>query len=213
MSHLSKHAPRFLLLSLAGATALAGCQRDAAPAADANAGAAAPDAPAYTLDESKLPDVNRFQASDFDANGNACTDFGAYVNGTWLAANPVPGDRTSWGAFEMLDERSQAIQRQLAEQAAAATGATGVDKIVGDLWATGLDAEAINAQGIAPLEPELAAIAALDAPEKIADYLRTSAAKGQFTVFGFGPEADFMDSSMNIGYAVQAGLGLPHKTY
>src|SRR5690606_10998350 len=106
--------------------------------------------------------------------------FGSYVNGTWLAANPVPGDRTSWGAFEMLDERSQAIQRQLADQAAALEGATGVARIVGDFWATGLDAAAINAQGIAPLEAELATIAALDAPEKIADYLRASAAKGQF---------------------------------
>ena len=53
----------------------------------------------------------------------------------------------------------------------------------------------------------------IDAPEKIADYLRSSAAKGQFTVFGFGPEADFMDSSMNIAYAFPGGLGLPDKTY
>ncbi|MEN1940280.1 M13-type metalloendopeptidase [Luteimonas sp. MJ246] len=201
-----------MLLSLAVATAVAGCQRDAATetaAVDAPPAAAA----AFTLDESTLPGVNSFKASDFDANGNACTDFGAYVNGTWLAANPVPGDRTSWGAFEMLDERSQAIQRQLADQAAAVEGATGVNKIVGDIWSTGLDAEAINAQGIAPLESELAAIAALDAPASIADYLRSSAAKGQFTVFGFGPEADFMDSSMNIAYAFPAGLGLPDKTY
>ncbi len=210
MSQVSRYAPRFLLLSLAVAAAVAGCQRDATTTA-VN-GDAAP-APAFTLDESALPGVNRFQASDFDAAGNACADFGKYVNGTWLAANPVPGDRTSWGAFEMLDERSQAIQRQLAEHAAATAGATGVEKIVGDIWATGLDAAAINAQGIAPLESELAAIAALDAPAKIADYVRTSAAKGRFTVFGFGPEADFMDSSMNIAYAFQGGLGLPDRTY
>ena len=212
MSHASKSAPKFLLLSLAIAGIVAGCQRDATPATTVAEGAA-PEVPAFTLDESTLPGVNSFKAADFDANGNACTDFGAYVNGTWLAANPVPGDRTSWGAFEMLDERSQAIQRQLAEHAAAIEGATGVEKIVGDLWATGTNAEAINAQGIAPLEPELATIAGLDAPEKIADYLRASAAKGQFTLFGFGPEADFMDSSMNIAYAFPAGLGLPDKTY
>jgi putative endopeptidase len=209
VSRSFKPAPRILLLSLAVATAVAGCQRDATP----TAAAPVADAPRYTLDESALPDVNRFQASDIDAAVSACTDLGAHVNGTWLAANPVPDDRTSWGAFEMLDDRSQAIQRQLAEQAAAAADATGVEKIVGDFWATGLDADAINAQGLAPLEPELAAIAALDAPAKIADYLRSSAAKGQFTVFGFGPEADFMDSSMNIAYAFQAGLGLPDRTY
>jgi putative endopeptidase len=212
VSHLSKSVPKFLLLSLAVATAVAGCQRESATATapvDTTPAATAE----FTLDESSLPGVNSFQASDFDTAGNACTDFGAYVNGKWLAANPVPGDRTSWGAFEMLDERSQAIQRQLADQAAALEGATGVKKIVGDIWSTGLDAAAINAQGIAPLESELAAIAALDAPEKVADYLRASAAKGQFSVFGFGPEADFMDSSMNIAYAFQGGLGLPDRTY
>ena len=212
MSHVSKPAPKFLLLSLAVAAAITGCQRDSTPATTVPAGAAV-EAPAFALEESTLPGVNSFKAADFDPNGNACTDFGAYVNGTWLAANPVPGDRTSWGAFEMLDERSQAIQRQLAEHAASLEGATGVEKIVGDLWATGTDAEAINAQGLAPLEPELATIAGLDAPEKIADYLRTSAARGQFTLFGFGPEADFMDSSMNIAYAFPGGLGLPDKTY
>ena len=40
----------------------------------------------------------------------------------------------------MLDERSKAVQRQLAEQAAAKTDAAGIDKIVGDFWATGMDA-------------------------------------------------------------------------
>src|SRR3546814_11010075 len=56
---------------------------------------------------------------DLDSSMNACVDLNAYANGKWLAANPVPGDRTSWGAFEMLTERSIAVQHQLAEQAAA----------------------------------------------------------------------------------------------
>ncbi len=55
------------------------------------------------------------------------------------AAHPIPGDRTSWGAFEMLDERSTAVQHQLAEQAAADASASGVEKLVGDFWATGMD--------------------------------------------------------------------------
>ena len=77
-------------------------------------------------------------------------DFAGHVNGKWLAANPIPGDRSSWGAFEMLAERSLAVQRQLAEQAAAKADGAGVDKIVGDFWATGMDEAKINAQGIEP---------------------------------------------------------------
>src|SRR3546814_20833373 len=74
------------------------------------------------LDESKLPPVNRFELADLDSSMNACIDFGGYVNGKWLAANAIPGDRTSWGAFEMLNERSIAVQRQLARSEARRVG-------------------------------------------------------------------------------------------
>ena len=204
--------PKVLLLSLAIATGLTACPKKEEAATTADAAKPA-DAATLTLDESKLPGVNRFQASDLDASKDACTDFGGYVNGKWLAANTIPGDRTSWGAFEMLDERSQAIQRQLAEQAAAMKDAKGVEKIVGDFWSTGMDAAKINGQGLSPLKSHLDAIAALDSKEKIAEYLRTSAAKGENFLFGFGPEADFKDSKMNIAYAMQGGLGLPDKGY
>ena len=213
---MTVNKPKALLLSLAVALALSACTGDkaddAAAAADATADTPT-EAPALTLDESKLPPVNRFEFSDIDDSKNACVDFNAYANGKWLAANPVPGDRTSWGAFEMLDERSVAVQHQLAEQAAAAADATGVETIVGDFWATGMDEAKINEQGIAPIQDRLDAIAALDSPEAIADYLRSSAARGENFLFGFGAEADFKDSAMNMAYAMQGGLGLPDKGY
>ena len=211
--HVS-NTPRFLLLSMSITLALAACNRAADPAASASTDAAKPaEAPAYTLDESKLPSVNRFDVTDLDTSKNACQDFAGYVNGKWLAANEIPGDRTSWGAFEMLDERSNGIQHQLAEQAAARTDAIGVDKIVGDFYATGMDQAKIDAQGIKPLESRLAEIDALTDGAAVASYLRASYAKGEGQLFGFGPEADFKDSAMNIAYASQGGLGLPDKGY
>ncbi|RXD94176.1 peptidase, partial [Xanthomonas perforans] len=209
--------PHLLTLTLAVATALSGCKKseDTAPAAPAgDTAATTPAAPkTLTLDQSKLPAVNQFTAADLDPNSNACTDLNAYANAKFLAANPVPSDRTSWGAFEMLDERSNAIQRQLVEQAAADGKATGVEKIVGDLWSTGMDEAKINAQGIEPLKPELAAIDAISDQAKLVDYLRSSAAKGNNVLFGFGAEADFKKSSQNIAYAMQGGLGLPDPEY
>jgi putative endopeptidase len=210
---VTANTPKVLLLSLAVALAVAGCKRDgaAAPAPDADKPAAQP--AGYTIDESKLPPVNRFEMADLDPGKDACEDFAGHVNGKWLAANPIPGDRTSWGAFEMLDERSTGIQRQLAEQAAARADATGIDKIIGDLYATGMDQAKIDAQGIKPLESRLAEIDALDDGASVADYLRRSFARGEGQLFGFGPNADYKDSSMNIAYAFQGGLGLPDRGY
>ena len=210
---VSLKKPQVLVLSLAVAAALTACGKKEEPAATADAAKPADATVEYKLDEAKLPGVNRFAVGDLDTTKNACDDFGGYVNGKWLAANAIPGDRTSWGAFEMLDERSTGVQRQLAEQAGADTHAKGVEKIVGDFWSTGMDAAKINEQGIKPIQAKLDAIAALDSPEKIADYIRTSAAKGENYLFGFGAEADFKDSKNNIAYASQGGLGLPDTTY
>lgn len=208
---MSGNTPKILSLAVTLALGLTACNRDAGTAADAPVAKA--DGPALTLDESKLPPVIHFSIDDLDNSKSACQDFGGYVNGKWIAANPIPADRSSWGPGAALAERSLAVQHQLAEQAAADPKATGVEKIVGDFWATGMDKDKIDAQGIAPLDDRLAEIDKLSDPASIADYLRTTNARGEGFLFGFGPEADFKDSSMNIAYAVQAGLGLPDKGY
>jgi putative endopeptidase len=203
-------APTALAVALLSTLALGGCQKGGASAiADANA------APVKRLhiDEAKLPPVNHFKPSDIDTSKNACSDFGAYVNGKWQATNEIPGDRSSWGAFDMLAERSLAVRHQLAEEAAADKSAKGIEKIVGDFYATGMDAAKVNAQGLKPLQGRLASIEALKDPASIADWLRASFARGEGFLFGFGPEADFKNSSMNMAYATQGGLGLPDKGY
>ncbi len=207
--------PTSLGLALMSALALTACpkqSKEMVPMASATT-VPAHDASAFMLDESKLPPVNRFMIGDLDASKNACTDFGGYVNGKWKAANAIPGDRSSWGAFDMLDERSIAVQRQLAQKAESNLDAAGVDKIVGDFWATGMDEAKVNAQGIAPLKDRLGAIDALTDKGSIAEYLRSSAAKGENVLFGFGASPDFKDSTMNLAYASQGGLGLPDRGY
>ena len=205
-------ACRPLLLSVAIALGLAACS---APPSEAGPDASAPAAaaPAIRLDESTLPPVARFSAADLDTAVNACTHLADHVNARWLAANPVPADRTTWGSFEMLAERSLATQRQLVEAAAALPNPQGIEKLIGDLWATGMDDAAINAAGIAPIQPEIDRIAALTDAAGIADYLRESFARGEGFLFSFGPEADFKDATQVIAYAGQGGLGLPDRDY
>ena len=204
--------PKILLLSLSITAVLAACQKPADTAAASDA-AKADAAAAYTLDESKLPPFNHFTLADLDTGKAACADFAGHVNGKWLAANPIPGDRSSWGAFEMLAERSLAVQRQLAEQAAAKADGAGIDKIVGDFWSTGMDEAKVNAQGVEPLKPELAKIDALADGPAIAEFLRSSAAEGNGYLIGIGSMPDFKNSDINIAATGQGGLGLPDVPY
>jgi putative endopeptidase len=76
-----------------------------------------------------------------------------------------------------------------------------------------MDEAKINAQGIEPLKADLTAIDGLQDKAAIANYLRSSAAKGDNVLFGFGAESDFKNSAVNMAYASQGGLGLPDSTY
>ncbi|MEO6080798.1 MAG: M13-type metalloendopeptidase [Steroidobacteraceae bacterium] len=187
--------------------ALSGCQK--AP----DKSTAAPAAPAWKLDESQLIQPFRFSVADLDASKNACADLAANANDKWLAANPIPADKSSWGAFQLLEERSLQVRHQLAEQIAARAAQTGIRKIIADLWATGMDEKRLNEQGIAPLADRLAAIDALTDGASVAEYLRKVAARGENPLFGFGPEADFKDSTLNMAYAEQGGTNLPDREY
>ncbi len=188
---------------------LSGCQ----PPAAEEKKVAAPAPTPWTLDESKLQQPIRFAASDLDPSQSACKDLSAYVNGKWLAANAIPADESGWGPFEVLNNRSLGVRHQLAEHIAADPNATGIDKIIGDFWATGMDDKKLNELGVSPLKDRLAAIDALTDGPSVAEHLRKISAVGENPLFGFGPEADFKDSNMNIAAAFQGGLGLPDSTY
>lgn len=198
---------KLLSLSAAIALSLTACKKE--PTVEV-----APEPEKLTIDFSKLPALPAFNVADVDVNSSACTDLNDYVNGKWLAANPVPSDRTTWGSFEMLGEYSLAVQKQIVEAAAAAKSADGtVEQKIGDIYALGNDEAKLNADGINPAKPLLAEVNALTDPASISKYLRDSFAKGNQSVFAFGPGEDFKDAKNVIAYAFQDGLSLPEKAY
>ncbi|MET0290072.1 MAG: M13-type metalloendopeptidase, partial [Pseudoxanthomonas sp.] len=199
-----------LSLAVAIATSLAACGKQEAAQAPAPQAKATP-----TFDLSKVDaPTMAFSPADLDRTASACADLNGFVNGTWLKANAVPSDRTTWGSFEVLGERSLAIQHALVEQAAAAQPAAGtVEAKLGDLWRTGMDEAAIDAAGITPLRPALEAIAELKDGNAVVRWLREGYAKGQGFLFSFGGNADYKNSEQVIAYAGQGGLGLPEKGY
>ena len=125
----------------------------------------------------------------------------------------LPPDQSRWDMPTMLQERSLALQRRVAEQAANLDMPTHEEKIVADLWRTGMNQRQINADGIAPLRAELAEIDALQTPEAIEAHLHALTAVGLNPVFGFGVDLDMDARDSQIAYAFQGGLGLPDPTY
>jgi putative endopeptidase len=198
-----------LALAFAITVALAACQQAQVPVA------AAAEVGPLLVDLSKVeaPAIS-LQASDLDTNIAACQDFNGFVNSKWLAANPVPADRTTWGAFPALGERSLHIQHEIAKAAAASAHPAGtMERKVGDFFAAGMDEAAIEAAGITPIQPALDRIAAITSNADLPAYLGEAYGNGMGMAFGFYAGADYADSNMNIAYAQQGGLSLPERAY
>ena len=103
-----------------------------------------------------------FDIGDLDKSVSPCTDFNAYANGKWIAANPIPADKTRWGAFDELREKSLAAQHTLVERAdkSADTATAGsIEQKIGWLYRSGMDETAIDKAGYAPIKHDLAEIA------------------------------------------------------
>ena len=92
-----------------------------------------------------------------------CQNFYEYANGHWLERNPIPADRSSWGAGSELYEKNLAVLHQILEDAAKDTRAPkgSVTRKVGDFYRAGMDEAKIEAEGVTPLKPEFARIAAI----------------------------------------------------
>ena len=139
-----------------------------------------------------------FDVSELDTGINACNDFNGFVNAKWVAAHPIPNDRTRWGSFDALREDSLDVQHKLVENAAShATHAKAgsIEQKIGYLYASGMDEAAIDKAGFDPIKPKLARIAALGSGADVATYIRDSYAHGESVLFGFGGNADFKDSN------------------
>ncbi|HEU4616561.1 MAG TPA: M13 family metallopeptidase [Gammaproteobacteria bacterium] len=185
--------------------AAAACGRSDEPEAAAQAETSSTTAAEPVLDVSML-----------DPDANPCTDFNLFVNARWVAANPIPPDRTRWGAFDVLREQSLNNQRTLAEKAAGSADGSApgsIERKIGDFYRAGMDEAAVDAAGFDPIKPTLAEIDALKAPADVTGWLMRAFASGDQQVFVFGAGADYKNAALQIGYAYQAGLGLPTPDY
>jgi endothelin-converting enzyme/putative endopeptidase len=141
-------------------------------------------------------------------------DFYQYACGGWMKSNPIPADQSRWGTFEELAERNREILHQILEDAARpATNRDAVTQKIGDYYAACMDEKAIDAKGIAPLQPELDRIRSLKDKSELAEEIAHLHRNGVAALFEFSSGQDFKDSDSVIAQADQGGLGLPDRDY
>ena len=151
-------------------------------------------------------------------------DFFLHANGTWLRETEIPSDASRWGTFNILIEKSTERVRAVLESAAAGTAPAGSEeRKVGDFYASYLDEGTVEARGLEPLRPGLAAIAALRDrtafSRALGAQLRTDVDALNAThyhtsrLFGLWVAPDLNQPGVYTGYLFQGGLGMPDREY
>jgi putative endopeptidase len=184
------------------------------------------------------PIVHGIDRADLDTTCAACKDFYQFAIGGWLVRNPIPAAYPRWGNFDVLQEHNRATVRQVLEEAAHEAGGAGspsadassgtgnrhpgspgdrsarsATEKVGRFYASCMDSAAAESQGLSPLQPELARIAAIATPAAF----RREAARLQTmrtgVMFALGSQQDAKNSREVILSVSQGGLGLPDRDY
>ena len=150
-------------------------------------------------------------------------DFNSYTNGGWLKATPIPADKSSYGAGAILADQTRERLRALFQESSSTAAATGDARKIGDYYSTFMDEAAIESKGIAPLKPQLDAIAAIADRHALARALggqlradvdplnNTNFETGN--LFGIWIAQGLSDPSHNFPYLLQGGLGMPDRDY
>lgn len=136
-------------------------------------------------------------------------DFYRFAVGGYLAAHPIPPDRSSWGLLEQLSEDNFERLHRILEAIPPSPPGTPEQKLR-DFYRSGMDQAVIDETGLGPLADWLARIDGMD--DLQAEIARCHAA-GVGVLFDFGSAADAGHPAMNVAHAWQGGLGLPDRDY
>ncbi len=139
-------------------------------------------------------------------------DLFRHVNHDWLEATTIPPDRSRYGSFHELADAAEIAARAILEECAQAAEGTEARKI-GDLYASFLDEERVEALGAAPIAVSLAEVAAaadLDELVSLLGRLERSEVGGFYGAF---VDQDPGDPERYRILLEQGGISLPDESY
>ena len=150
-------------------------------------------------------------------------DFFTFANSEWLNRTAIPADRGSWGAMGALAEDTNARIVKLIEDLGADKNTKGEARMVANYYAAFMNEKAIENNGTGPVKPLLANIAAIKDKAALTRALGESVRANvdplnntsfyTENLFGLWVAQGLSDSSRNMPYLLQGGLGMPDRAY
>jgi putative endopeptidase len=155
-----------------------------------------------------------FDTTSIDTTVDPCNDFYKFACGKFAGNHPIPADQSGVDQFYALyNVNTQALNGILTKAAGGGAGRSPDEQKIGDYFKACMDTDAIDAKGLAPVEPLLKEIDAVTDRKQLPALTGKLQRIGVNAFFGYGEQQDFKDASKQIAVVIQGGLGMPEKDY
>jgi putative endopeptidase len=205
MNTKMKLLPAIIALSLG----VVACSDEAAPVASSS------DTPESVLASAK-PELGDFgvDLSQQDPNTKPGDDFFRFANGKWLDEFELPADRSNYGSFSVLGDRSdERVNTIIEELSAAEPAADTIEQKISDYYLSYMNTEVLDERGIGPLREKLAQLSAIDSRAALIEALGRSQLDATASPFGWYVGADRRDPDRHQLVLSLGGIGLPDRDY
>jgi predicted metalloendopeptidase len=160
----------------------------------------------------KEPGIN---ISFMDKSVKPNEDFYKFVNGGWLKKTEIPADKTRWGTYDELRQKTDIDALNILKEATENPkykSNTDQGKAV-NLYKSILDTVGRNKKGLSPLKPYLAKINSIKNVKDLQALLIEMEPIGSIGFLGVGIGGDAKNSNRNVIYVSPGIVGLPDRDY
>ena len=140
-------------------------------------------------------------------------DFFMYASGTWYDNYIMPADKTRFGAFTGLAERSEKQVKAIIDDIISRSDLNAEEQLIADFYQAYMDTDTANKLGITPIQASLDQIAAIKSTDDLTKAFGSAWLTGATSSIAGGMWFNRLDPNqyeMSIG---AGGLGLPDRSY
>ncbi len=182
------------------------------------------------------PRPSGIELSGMDTSVPPQENFFNYTNGNWLKNTEIPADKSSWGSFNIVNEKTLDQLHTIIEESAQSQNngdvsarVTGAAKVtgaendlstkndvrakIGAFYRAWLNEAEVAKQALSPIASELKAIEQARNHNDIIALFALFNSIGVDSPLNFWIDQDARDSTQYIAYISQSGLGLPDRDY